>query len=69
MTWREVSKAEFFDTVERLNVHPKIQNPEKYPYTSLWKTPAGVALGKTEGLSRGGYCYFVPAEGGDHGPS
>ena len=44
--WKQVTKKVFFESVGRRNVHP---TPEgAYPYTTLWKTPDGHEVGKSE---------------------
>jgi hypothetical protein len=58
--WHQISRDEFFSTVGKMNVHPQIQPPEKYPYISLWKTPMGQVTGKTVGQYNGECQYYVP---------
>lgn len=44
-TYREVTKTEFFDAIDQLNVHPSPVG--SFPYTFLWKTPRGSIKGKS----------------------
>ncbi len=48
--WQEVTKEEFYSRIYegKLNVHPQIQ-PGNYPYTSVFKSPAGRVFGKSVG--------------------
>lgn len=44
--WREVTKDEFYRAIGPQDVHPSPQG--RWPYTSLFKTRAGVVRGKAE---------------------
>ena len=44
--WKEVSREEFFAVIGRKDVTPEPTGD--YPYTSLFKTPAGLIEGKIE---------------------
>lgn len=60
---KEVSKEEFFATIGPRNVHPEIVG-NKYPYTSVYRSPDRVVHGKvTETLVNGKYppkfTYFI----------
>ncbi len=59
-SWRTVSKEEFFATVGRLDVHPRIVG--RWPYTSFWEDSARRSHGKS---SHSPTRYFVPAKMGD----
>lgn len=52
-TWKEVTKAEFFRAIGKMDVHPCIQ-PGGYPYTAIWQTPQRSAIGKSVGTIEGG---------------
>lgn len=43
--WQAVTRDKFFAHIKPLDVHPSPQG--KYPYTSIWRSRAGQARGKT----------------------
>ena len=47
MGWKEVSRDQFFATVNQMDVTPWPTG--NYPYTDLWKTRGGQVVGKTVG--------------------
>lgn len=57
--WREVSEDDFFAEMNPKDVHPTIQ-PGPYPYTSLWRTRDGKAVGKSVGRIDEGTMWLLP---------
>jgi len=57
MSFREVTKEEFFSTVGQMNVHPRPERDASY-----WETPSRQLMGKsTPGFAgMGPKRYFVP---------
>lgn len=61
---KQVTREEFFAAIGPQNVHPCPVGP--YPYTSVFKTPAGHERGRIvetmqEGKAHPSAAYFLPA--------
>lgn len=48
--YRQVTRCEFFAMIGPQNVHPQIMGP--YPYTSIFKTPNGLEVGRIDNQGR-----------------
>ena len=59
---KQVSKKEFYAAVGPMDVVVSIRAPKKYPYTSDFKTRAGVLVGYVKDLDRKDSEYFLNPE-------